>query len=163
MSVQTRLTLVGSHLYCYHTPQSPIYSTKQVASVILIRFLPCARAKVRPLEVVVTSSVLLTVLLKRLLISCQCCLSQSEWRLPLAHSGETCAACRLESLFCCEALLEVHPVLRGVAKWLLLTPITFLLLETTCVCWVGFGYLPFCTELSCRHHERLARTCCKLY
>ena len=87
--------------------------------LILLGLLPFGRSEVRPLEVVVTTRVLLAVLLKRGRVPGEARLAQVEGVFALLHGIEAGAGGRLERLVRREALLEVHPVLRCVPKGLL--------------------------------------------
>ena len=88
--------------------------------VVLIALFPCGGTKVRPLEVVIASSVLSPVLFKSSLIGRQARLLELEWLAPLTNRRERRARCGLERLISFEAWLEVHPVLSSIAKLVLL-------------------------------------------
>ena len=67
----------------------------------------------------IAGCVLGAVLLEGRLVVGQAGLAQRERLLPLLHAAEAALGGRLEGLIGLEARLEVHPVLRGVAKALL--------------------------------------------
>ena len=94
---------------------------QQVASsAILVGLLPGGGAKVRPIEVVVTTSVLLAVLIQRSLVCSECSLSQLKCILALLSRAKAELGGCLERISGLESRLEVHPVLGGISEGFLL-------------------------------------------
>jgi len=89
--------------------------------VFLIRLLPLGSSQVGPVEVVVATSVLVSVVLQCLLIGSQASLLKFEWLATITHSAERRSACSLKSLIGLERGLEVHPVVSCAAKCFLIT------------------------------------------